>query len=216
MTVYHAYWDSYLKGDMETMASFIADEFQVIGTTESEVFLDKQETLQFYEATADQISGKMEFRNRNIRQKLNNGMITVSEFSDAYILTDDKWVFYAKFRITSLLENKENGWKFVQQHGSIPDARAQEGEQLASEKIRQENLELREAVKRRTVELENKNRELEIEASLERVRSNARRRLATESSLAKVIRGSAKRRNSFAFGKVVLITSCSNKELHMF
>jgi len=173
MTVYHAYWDSYLKGDMETMASFIADEFQVIGTTESEVFLDKQETLQFYEATADQISGKMEFRNRNIRQKLNNGMITVSEFSDAYILTDDKWVFYAKFRITSLLENKENGWKFVQQHGSIPDARAQEGEQLASEKIRQENLELREAVKRRTVELENKNRELEIEASLERVRAIA-------------------------------------------
>jgi len=41
------------------------------------------------------------------------------------------------------------------------------------EQIKQENLKLRDAAKRRTIELENKNRELEIEGSLERVRAVA-------------------------------------------
>ncbi|CSI58724.1 Uncharacterised protein [Vibrio cholerae] len=39
------------------------------------------------------------------------------------------------------------------------------------------------------------------------MRANARRRLATLSVLASVIKGSTTRRSSFAFGKVVLITS---------
>jgi signal transduction histidine kinase len=42
--------------------------------------------------------------------------------------------------------------------------------QAARNKITKENIELRDAIKRRTIELEKKNRELEIEASLERVR----------------------------------------------
>ncbi len=47
------------------------------------------------------------------------------------------------------------------------------GETLATEKVKKENRELREAVKRRTRELEQKNRDLEIEASLEKVRARA-------------------------------------------
>jgi hypothetical protein len=65
------------------------------------------------------------------------------------------------------------GWKVVQQHGSLPDMRVGEGETLAIEKISKENLELRDAIKRRTIELENKNRELEIEAALERTRTQS-------------------------------------------
>jgi len=42
-----------------------------------------------------------------------------------------------------------------------------------TEKIIKENIALREAVKRRTAELDGKNRELEIEAALERVRTVA-------------------------------------------
>ena len=41
----------------------------------------------------------------------------------------------------------------------------------ALDKVNSENLELKEAIKRRTVELDLKNRELEIEAALEKVRS---------------------------------------------
>ena len=53
----------------------------------------------------------------------------------------------------------------------MPDSKAQEGETLGAEQISKENQELRDAIKRRTVELDLKNRELEIEAALEKVRS---------------------------------------------
>ena len=55
----------------------------------------------------------------------------------------------------------------------MPDIRADEGENIATEKISRENIELRDAIKRRTVELEQKNQELAMEASLERVRTVA-------------------------------------------
>ena len=52
-------------------------------------------------------------------------------------------------------------------------------------------------------------------ASLSRRRSNAKRRFATLSSLARVISGSTTRRSSFAFGSVVLIVSCLNIDAAM-
>ena len=160
LQIYHSYWDSYLKGDMEKMASFVDDEFQVIGSTEGEIFLNKKETIHFYEATADQIADKVEIRNRNIQQRTENGFAFFTEFSDLYILVENEWVFYSKIRATSVLEKKKDGWKFVLQHGSVPDSNTEEGEQIAFEKIQKENLELRDAVKRRTAELENKNRDI--------------------------------------------------------
>ena len=49
----------------------------------------------------------------------------------------------------------------------------QEGETIGLEQISKENQELRDAIKSRTAELENKNRELEIEAAVERVRAES-------------------------------------------
>ena len=73
--VYEAFWDSYLIGDMKTMASFLADDFKVIGSTEGEIFYNKKETMKYYEATADQIAGKTELRNRNKRKECFDGLI---------------------------------------------------------------------------------------------------------------------------------------------
>ena len=55
------------------------------------------------------------------------------------------------------MESDSPAWIF-------PDSKTEEGEQINTEKIKAENLQLRDAVKSRTIELENKNRELEIEA----------------------------------------------------
>jgi hypothetical protein len=49
-------------------------------------------------------------------------------------------------------------------------------------------------------------------AALLLIREKAKRLFATESLLANVINGSATRLSSFAFGTVVLMTSCSIKE----
>src|SRR5258705_3552915 len=97
----------------------------------------------------------------------------VNEESDFYLLIDDQWTFYGPARISSLFHKKNNKWKVIHQHGSFPDSKTEEGEQVNTEKIKAENIQLRDAVKRRTLELENKNRELEIEAALERVRTVA-------------------------------------------
>ena len=64
---YKAYWDCYLKGGIKTCSSFPDDDFKVIGSAEGEMFFNKKEAMAFYKATTDQIAGKVEMRNRDIK-----------------------------------------------------------------------------------------------------------------------------------------------------
>jgi len=171
--VYHLYWDSYMNGDLENFASTLDEEFEMIGTSESEVAHNKADGIAFYKAQMEELVGKAEMRNRNISVKPLNGLFLFNEDCDIYVLGEPDWTFYSKIRISTLLRETGSGWKLIQQHGSFPDMRVQEGETLAIDKITKENLELRDAVKRHTADLENKNRALEIEAALERIRARA-------------------------------------------
>ncbi|MGB5262896.1 MAG: ATP-binding protein, partial [Lutimonas sp.] len=148
------------------------DDFHFVGSTNNEEFLSRKDTTAFFKATADQLAGKAELRNtvRNI-DILNNDLVMITDVADAYVLSEGNWFFYSRFRFTSLLKKKEIGWRFIYQHFSAPDAKAEEGETLGTQKITKENQELKEAIKRRTVELEQKNRELQIETALERIRA---------------------------------------------
>ncbi|WP_297335844.1 ATP-binding protein [Algoriphagus sp.] len=169
--LYDRYWKSYQNGDLETFASTLDDTFEMIGTSESEVCHSKTDGIEFLKAQLDEIVGKVEMRNRQIEVVPVDQLMLINEQCDIYVWSESVWTFYSKIRISTFLRETEAGWKVTQQHGSLPDMRVQEGETLALEKISKENLELRDAVKRRTAELENKNRELEIEAALERVRA---------------------------------------------
>ena len=173
LKVYKGYWDAYLQGDMRSFGSMLDDDISVFGTAVSEVFNNKKETLRFYKATADQLVGKVQFRNRKIRLKAVDNNVLVNEQFDLFFLMDNIWTFYGHMRVSAILKQTGKGWKVIQHHASFPDLRAGEGEQMAAEKIKAENVQLRDAVKRRTVELEQKNRELEIESSLEKVRAQA-------------------------------------------
>ncbi|HMQ06470.1 MAG TPA: nuclear transport factor 2 family protein, partial [Saprospiraceae bacterium] len=173
LKLYYLYWESYIKGDLETFSSTLDDAFEMIGTSESEVAHNKAEGIAFYKAQMEEVVGKAEMRNRAISAKALNGMFLINENCDVYVLVEPDWTFYSKIRISTLLHETDSGWKVIQQHGSFPDMRVQEGETLAIDKITKENLELRDAIKRRTVELENKNQELAVEAALEKVRAVA-------------------------------------------
>ena len=131
MVVYHAYWNGYLNGDVNAFAAFLADDVKVIGSTEGEVFFNKKDALRFYQLTAVQVAGKAELRNRIIKAEPAGDLVLITEQSDFYILMEDNWVFYAKGRLSTLLQKKADGWKVIQQHGSMPDIRATEGEQFA-------------------------------------------------------------------------------------
>src|SRR6186713_1336049 len=173
LRAYNNIWDAYLRGDMRTFASILDENCYIIGSAAGEVFNNKKAAVKYYKSTAEQITGKAEFRNRKIKLMPVEKGVMVNENSDFYLLIDDQWTFYGPARISSLFHKKNNKWKVIHQHGSFPDSKTEEGEQVNTDKIKAENVQLRDAVKRRTEELENKNRELEIESALERVRARA-------------------------------------------
>ncbi|HEX5111497.1 MAG TPA: ATP-binding protein, partial [Saprospiraceae bacterium] len=158
---------------VEAMIPLLDEGYTQIGSAESEVFFSKKDGVQFLFDTIHEVAGKLEMRNRITHVEPHRDFVLVRELDDVYVLVEGEWIFYAKFRASSLLHNKNGKWTIFHQHSSFADSRTGDGQNIAIEKISQENLQLREAVKRRTTELEHKNRELEIEAALEKVRTIA-------------------------------------------
>ncbi len=171
--VMDSYWSSYLAGDLKTWASFLPAHYKNIGTTQQEIWHSKKAIIDYSNKVAAQLTGMAEMRNKTTEIIPYPPYMMVHELGDMYINTKNNWTFYAKLRLSSLIEKTTTGWKILHQHGSYPDSKTKEGETFAFDKISKENLQLKDAIKRRTIEIENKNRELEIEASLERVRTVA-------------------------------------------
>src|SRR6056297_2564279 len=165
------YWGSYFRGDLEHWQSYLVDDYRNIGGTEEEIWNSKQEIVEYTHRVIDQMAGLSELRNMQRQIIPYDRYLMVHEFTDIFIRIEEKWTFYGKFRLSSLIQKIADTWKVLHQHGSYPDSHTEQGEAFAFDTLRKENTQLREAVKRRTVELENKNHELKIEAALERVRS---------------------------------------------
>ncbi len=155
------YWARYFHGDLDAWLQYLPDDYRNIGSTEEEIWNSKEEILTYSRTVIDQMAGNVDLRNKQVQIIPYEPYFMVHELGDLFIRTGDDWAFYAKFRLSSLIQPTDDGWKVLHQHGSFPDAKAQEGESIGFEKISRENQELREAVKRRTIELEHKNRELE-------------------------------------------------------
>jgi signal transduction histidine kinase len=187
LKVYNTGWEAYMRGDLKTHAACLSSKFKIIGTTEAEHFNSKKAWLAFCKKTIHQVVGVAQMRNRKIKLEAVGDGVMVVENSAIYVLIEGKWQFYSKLRVTALMQKEKSGWKYVHQHGSLPDTRASENETIATEKIKKENQQLRDAVKRRTIELEEKNRELEIEAAVERVRAKALAMNKSEDVLSVVI-----------------------------
>ena len=167
------YWKSYINGDTKTLAALLDEHYTQIGSVENEVFFNKKDAVKFVRTTIDQVAGNVEMRNRITKAEPVDGFILFNEQCDLYVLIEGIWTFYSKFRASSLMQKINKGWKMIHQHSSVPDLKAQEGDNIAIEKVSAENLQLRDAVKRRTVELEQMNRELAIEAAMEKVRARS-------------------------------------------
>ncbi|GAA0877548.1 hypothetical protein GCM10009119_05160 [Algoriphagus jejuensis] len=167
------YWTTYLSGDIDTWAAFIKEDYYNIGGTKEEIWHSRQEILDYTLAMADQMQGKAELRNRKVEASAYGEFVMVNEFTDMYVEVDGDWSFYGHFRMSSLLEQTETGWIVQHQHGSFPDMKAMEGEAFGKDALRAENQRLQQSVQERTAELLEKNKELKIEAALERVRTVA-------------------------------------------
>ncbi|MBK8504659.1 MAG: nuclear transport factor 2 family protein [Saprospiraceae bacterium] len=173
LPVYNTWLHSYLNGDVETYNFYLDDEYHFIGSTNNEVFLNRTDTTNFFKATADQLSGKTDLRNNKITLECFGELVFVTQVFDAWFLNGTEWAYYGRFRFSSVLRENKEGWRFIYQHFSTTDSKAEAGETIGFDKVSAENEQLREAVQRRTRELELKNRELEIETALQRIRAQA-------------------------------------------
>jgi signal transduction histidine kinase len=161
-----AYWTTYLKGDIETWATFLRDDYRNIGGTKEEIWNSKQEIIDYTNSIMNQMLGTVEIRNREVELIPYGEYMMVHEFTDIYVKAEGEWTLYGPFRMSSLLEKTDTGWIAIHQHGSYPDMKAMEGEAFSMDAVKAENAKLLEAVKSRTLQLE-------IEAALERVRAVA-------------------------------------------
>jgi signal transduction histidine kinase len=167
------FWTTYIKGDYDRWSTFITEDYYNIGGTKEEIWHSKQEILNYSYAMQDQMVGQAEIRNREIEVLPYGDYLMVNEFTDLFVKIEGEWTYYGPFRMSSLLSKTDTGWVALHQHGSYPDMKATEGEAFAADVLKAENKRLQEAVDQRTTELLLKNRELEIEAALEKVRSRS-------------------------------------------
>lgn len=170
--VYHTWLHSYTNGDVATYDSYFDDDYHFIGSTHNEEFLNRKDTTDFFKATASQLAGKTDLRNETKVMETVGELVMITHLFDGWFLHENEWAYYGRFRFTSLLKRRAQGWRFIYQHFSTTDSKAESGETAGFDQVAAENQQLREAVRRRTIELEYKNRELEIEAALEKIRSH--------------------------------------------
>lgn len=171
--VYDTWLQSYLNGDVVTYDSYFDTDYHFIGSTNNEEFLSKKDTTQFFADTAEQLAGKCDLRNETrIIEKI-EGLVFITHLFDAWFLNGNNYAYYGRFRFTNALKKNKEGWRFTYQHFSTPDSKTDEGDTIGFDKVSEENLALKDAIKRRTFELEQKNRQLEIETALERIRVQA-------------------------------------------
>lgn len=171
LQVYDRWLHSYLHGDVKTYDFYFDNEFHFIGSTNNEEFLNRKDTTKFFSDTAEQLAGKCDLRNDERQIEQFGELVFITHFFDAWFSNGRDYSYYGRFRFTSVLRRNTGGWRFIYQHFSTPDSKTNAGETIGFDKINEENIELREAIQRRTFELQEKNRELEIESALEKVRS---------------------------------------------
>ena len=146
------YWTTYIKGDIETWATFIRDDYRNIGGTKEEIWNSKQEILNYTNSILNQMVGTVDIRNRKVELIPYGEYLMVNEFTDLYVKIGSEWIFYGPFRMSSLLEKTDTGWIALHQHGSYPDMKALEGEAFSIDALKAENAKLQKAISERTVE----------------------------------------------------------------
>ena len=167
------YWDSYIKDDFRKWVSFLSVSYKNIGTTKQTIGKNKKEIMKFTGEIDGEMVDKFEIRGKQTDIFEMTPYIMVQEVGDVYLKRKADWTFFSKLRLSSILQKNGSGWKIIHQQGSYPEPGTSGVGAFAYEKLRKQNVKLHNAIKRRTIELESKNRELEIDAALERVRARA-------------------------------------------
>ena len=100
------YWKLYLAGDLQTWSTYLTDDDKHIGGSEEEIWNSQKEIMDSTVAVIDQMVGAVEFRNKKTEVFSLTPYILAHEFFDRYIKIGNDWVFYGKFRCSSIIDRK--------------------------------------------------------------------------------------------------------------
>jgi len=123
LKVYGTWLQSYLNGDVEPYDSFLNDDYHFIGSTNNEEFLCKKETTIFFKATADQLAGKTQPRNKTkIIEKFEESVF-ITHLFDTWFLNGSEWNYYGRFRFTNALKKNKKAWRFIYKKFSLSESK---------------------------------------------------------------------------------------------
>ncbi len=158
---------------LEEMAPLLAEDVMNFGAGKKELTRTKAAFLKQIKNQKELASGlKMDFQFTPILRKVING-------GNSAIYTDDivntVWVnnikSELKFRLSFIFEYNDGQWLLIHSHTSTPDSQRTDDEIWPVEELKKRTAFLEKSLEEKVAELHDKNRELEIEAALERVRS---------------------------------------------
>ncbi|WP_087938401.1 ATP-binding protein [Algoriphagus faecimaris] len=145
------------------------------GTTEDERIFSRQDFIELIKRQEEQAVGiKLEHQVKPVHRRVLNGENAAIYVDDLMLrVTTDSDQFELKMRFSMVFECQEEKWVVVHWHGSKPEEVKSEEDTWGIDSWKKKTEELEQIVSEKTADLLEKNRELAIEAALEKVRAVA-------------------------------------------
>ncbi len=163
------------NNSLDQLDRFVADDVMGYGTTLDEK-IHNLKGLKDLAILQREQSGDMKFNYERIpvfRKVMDQSStaIIVDEIKITMQTKDEK--IELEIRLSSIMEFVEGNWKVLHWHGSKPEYDSGGADPWHREEWKAKNEELQLLVDKKTIELAQKNRELEIDAALERTRTQS-------------------------------------------
>jgi len=162
-----------LESPLEELAPLLAEDVMNFGAGKKERTQTKEAFLKQIKNQKELAKGiKMDFAFTPVLRKImneGNGAIYTDDIVNAVWVNQIKNEL--KFRLSFVFEYSEEGWLLVHSHTSTPDPQRADDEVWPVEELKKRTAFLEKSLEEKIAELSLKNRELEIEAALERVRA---------------------------------------------
>ena len=158
---------------LDELKHLIDPNIMGFGTTEDERIFSRQDFIDLIKRQEEQAVGiKLEHQIKPVHRRVLNGENSAIYVDDLIMrITTDSGQFEMKMRFSIVLEYLEEKWVVVHWHGSKPEEVKSEEDTWGIAIWKKKTEELERLVAEKTADLVAKNRELEIEAALERVRA---------------------------------------------
>ena len=180
MGVHNLFWESYAHRDIELRFSLCSEDVTFIGSGLHERALNKTEYKSINKEGVKQFPNPFQIDFLWTNLSMLNEFVACVESEVVWSQLINNELSKELLRNTTLLKYENNRWLITHVHGSVPDYRLKVGDYMTNEQTIIRNRELERQVFERTRdlnktlgELEQKNRELEIETALEKVRTIA-------------------------------------------